>query len=463
MIPSSPSPSRRTFLRGLLALPFSGATPATPRALETADREGTPLAPWQWGQLDIHHISTGRGDSTLIVAPDGTTIMIDAGAMYAHGPFNLDLKPNDTRRPGEWIARYAARRLLAAKSSALDYLVVTHIHPDHIGDVDPSLPRASAGDYQLTGVSDVAAQLPVGVLLDRGAPDYANVDIRTAPFAQNYIRFVQTRLAAGARVERLQAGVNKQIRPAKSPALVKQARAFPTLDVRNIAVNANVWTGHGDESRQLFPSPPAVKPDDAPDENTYSAAFRLTYGKFAYFAAGDLTSNTLDGDLPWRDVESRAAEVAGPVDVAVAAHHGLSDSTGADVVRALRPRIWLIDAWHVSHPSITTLERLFSQRLYPGQRDVFATGLSAANALVNERLTKRFSSATGHVVIRVSPGGDCYRVVVTDNSDESDRVVRVFGPYESADPRPAIKLTRSTCARSTDLCCESSESIISLT
>ena len=63
---------------------------------------------------------------------------------------------------------------------------------------------------------------------------------------------------------------------------------------------------------------------------------------------------------------------------------------------------------------------------------MFATGLSAANGLVNERLTKRFSSATGHVVIRVSPGGGYYRVVVTDNSDEADRVVGLFGPYESS-------------------------------
>jgi len=374
--------------------------------------------------LDIHHISTGRGDSTLIVAPDGTTIMIDAGAIYANSPFNLELKPNETRRPGEWIARYAARRLLDTGNSALDYLVATHIHPDHIGDVDPSLPKASDGDYQLTGVSEVAAQLPVGVLLDRGAPDYANVDIRTAPFAQNYIRFVHARLAAGGRVERLRAGVNNQIR------LLKDANAFPTFAVRNIAVNGNVWTGRRDECRQLFPSGHALKAADVPDENAYSAAFRLTYGKFAYFAAGDLTSNTFDGELPWRDVESRAAQVAGPVDVAVAAHHGLFDSTGADVVRALRPRVWLIDVWHVSHPSITTLERLFSQRLYPGQRDVFATNLSPANGLVNERLTKRLSSASGHVVIRVSPGGARYCVVVTDNSDESDRVVRVLGPHK---------------------------------
>jgi hypothetical protein len=83
------------------------------------------------------------------------------------------------------------------------------------------------------------------------------------------------------------------------------------------------------------------------------------------------------------------------------------------------------------------LERLFSRRLYSGSRDVFATGLSRANALVNDRLTKRLSSTNGHIVIRVSPGGGDYRVVVTANSDEADRVVEVFGPYRSKG-RPSV-------------------------
>lgn len=418
--------SRRAILQGFLGAALAGPVAAASPAPVVADVEGMTLAPWHWGQLDIHHIATGRGDSTLIVAPDGTTIMIDAGAVYANGPFNLDLKPNETRRPGEWIARYAARRLREAGSSELDYLVVTHIHPDHIGDVNPALPKAKGGEYELTGVSDLAAQLPIGVILDRGAPDYADVDIRTAPFAQNYISFIRARLAAGDRVVRLRAGAGDQV------GLGKNARAFPGFAFRNIAVNGAVWTGHHDEHRQIIPPAGVLKPGDVPDENAYSAALRLNYGEFAYFAAGDLTSNTLDGELPWRDVESPAAQVAGPVDVAVAAHHGLFDSTGADVVRALRPRVWLIDVWHVSHPSITTLERLFSQRLYSGPRDVFATGLSAANSLVNERLTKRLSASAGHVIVRVAPGGDRYSVVITDNSDESDRVMRVFGPYESA-------------------------------
>jgi hypothetical protein len=44
----------------------------------------------------------------------------------------------------------------------------------------------------------VAALLPIGVLLDRGALDYDNVAIRDAPFARNYVAFVRTRQAAGA-------------------------------------------------------------------------------------------------------------------------------------------------------------------------------------------------------------------------------------------------------------------------
>jgi beta-lactamase superfamily II metal-dependent hydrolase len=417
---------RRCFLLRLGALaaaaPLSRYAKSNGTLTDEPGIKGHPLSPWRRGYLDIHHIATGRGDSSLIVAPDGTTIMIDAGAMYAGSPFNLDLKPSSARRPGEWIARYARRRLGEIGADGLDYLIVTHLHPDHVGDVDPALPKAGDGDYLLTGVSDVAALLPIGLVLDRGAPNYEEVGIRSAPFAQNYIKFIQARQLSERRVERLRAGSRGQILPVGGAPT-------PSFEMRTLAVNGAVWTGRGEVSERLFP--PSLRPEDVPDENAYSAAFRLKYGGFSYFVAGDLTSNTLEGDLPWRDVESRAARASGPVDIAAAAHHGLFDSTSADVVRALRPRVWLIDAWHVSHPSIATLARLCSQRLYPGPREVFTTGLAQANGLVNDRLTKRLSSAAGHVVVRVSPGGESFQVIITDNSDELDRVIDVFGPYAS--------------------------------
>ena len=71
----------------------------------------TPLAsrlrPWRRGGLEIHHIATGKGDSTLIIGPDGSSLMIDAGASSTPPPASLDIRPSADRRPGEWIGRYA--------------------------------------------------------------------------------------------------------------------------------------------------------------------------------------------------------------------------------------------------------------------------------------------------------------------------------------------------------------------
>ena len=67
---------RRRFLQALLCASSALALPAAALA-ETLI--GSPLPPWREGNFDIHHIDTGRGNSTLLVLPDGTTLMIDAG------------------------------------------------------------------------------------------------------------------------------------------------------------------------------------------------------------------------------------------------------------------------------------------------------------------------------------------------------------------------------------------------
>jgi hypothetical protein len=35
----------------------------------------------------------------------------------------------------------------------------------------------------------------------------------------------------------------------------------------------------------------------------------------------------------------------------------------------------------------------------------------------------------GHIVVRVAPGGDEYRVIVLDDMSDSANVVAIFGPY----------------------------------
>jgi hypothetical protein len=77
------------------------------------------------------------------------------------------------------------------------------------------------------------------------------------------------------------------------------------------------------------------------------------------------------------------------------------------------------------------LHRLYSSRLYPGPRDVFATNMLEANRLVIGTLMDRLKSSQGHVVLRVDPGGDFYRVIILDDSAETFIVKAVYGPYHS--------------------------------
>ena len=88
------------------------------------------LPTWQEGYLDIHTIATGRGDAALIVMPDGTTMMIDAGD---NAKAKDTQHPDASKMPGEWQAIYIKHFLsqLPDKEN-LDYALVTHLHNDHI-------------------------------------------------------------------------------------------------------------------------------------------------------------------------------------------------------------------------------------------------------------------------------------------------------------------------------------------
>src|ERR1041384_5179334 len=58
----------------------SAQTATSPVATPAAPEVGKPLPAWSRGMLDIHQISTGRGNSALFIFPDGTTMLVDAGA-----------------------------------------------------------------------------------------------------------------------------------------------------------------------------------------------------------------------------------------------------------------------------------------------------------------------------------------------------------------------------------------------
>lgn len=268
-----------------------------------AQEVGDVLPKWTPGTLDIHQINTGRGNAAFVVMPDGTTMLIDAGNGGNLPRRGTPPKPDASRTPGEWIARY----MRAMGADAIDYGYLTHFHDDH-----------------MNAMVDVAERIPVRKMLDRAWPDYTYParDHREfqAPAFMQYVAFLKK---GATQAERFQPGRNDQI------VLTKERARYRDFQVRNIAANGEVWTGAGSATKRLFPPLDAVGPDDGPTENMCSQSIKISYGAFDYYTGGDIPGRPRPGYPAWHDVETEVATAVGPVEAAVVNHHGNRDSTNA--------------------------------------------------------------------------------------------------------------------------------------
>src|SRR6185437_1103461 len=94
--------------------------------------------PWSWAlsrgdnRLHISFLDVGQGDSAFIRFPHGSTLLVDAGGLAGASTFDI----------GDRVVAPVLRR---AGVRRLDYLVLTHGDPDHIGGaaaiVDEFRPR----------------------------------------------------------------------------------------------------------------------------------------------------------------------------------------------------------------------------------------------------------------------------------------------------------------------------------
>ncbi len=358
---------------------------------------------WQEGFLDIHHIATGRGSSTFVIGPDGTTLLIDAGDMSGGRPEETVLPrlPDGSRSPGEWIAAYVERfsKTLNRSRPQLDYVLLSHFHADHIGD------RQKGGcvrnGYALSGVTMVAEHVAIGMLVDRGYPSYdfpsREAVLKSNPsFFNDYLSFIAfQRESRRTKVEGFDVG-------SKTQFVLKHApERYARFTIENIAANGRVG------AMTVFPR------EKKPDENMCSCVLKLSYGAFAYYSGGDCSGLSAS-----RDLETPVAEAVGRVDAMLMDHHAYVDAANPAMLAKLRPRVMVIPVWDMWHPHQEAFARMTDRSIYPEDRTIFATGLhpEAKSRLGTGAALIR---PHGHVVIRVSPGGERYRTYVLDATDHA--------------------------------------------
>jgi len=237
-------------------------------------------------QLRVSFLDVGQGDAALIDLPDGRAMLIDAGGNPGGGP-----------DPGEWAL---VPLLRARRRSHIDWVVLTHPHPDHYGGLGALLDAVSIGE-----------------LWDNGQGP-AEVDLN-APSAEAAGLVARAR-SAGARV--------------RGPA---QLCGRP---VRAGAARIEV----------LAPCP---RHDPAYDANDNSLVLRVDYGRRSFLFAGDVEAHG-EAALVASGARLRA-------DVLKVAHHGSRTSSTPAFLRAVAPSLAVISAGATNrfgHPHADVLARL---------------------------------------------------------------------------------------------------------
>jgi competence protein ComEC len=249
--------------------------------------------------LQIYFIDVEGGQSTLLVSPSGTSVLIDAGW------------------PG-YEGRDADRIIAAAHQAGvkqLDYVIVTHYHRDHVG-----------------GIPQLADGIKIGTFIDHGPNLEDSVVTRT-----DYAAY-------------------QKVIEGHAHVVVKPGWTLPIKDmqVRILASAGNhiVTPMAGNAETNPYCAKEPAAPVD-PTENARSIGILVAYGKFRFLDLGDLTKK--------KELELACPNLIGTVDLFLVTHHGSDLSNSKALVWALHPRVAVIDngprkgaspaAWQIVHDS----------------------------------------------------------------------------------------------------------------
>jgi len=252
--------------------------------------------------LRVVFVDVEGGQATLIVTPTGQSLLIDTGWS---GFQNRD----------------ADRIAAAAKQAGLhkiDYVLLTHYHPDHTG-----------------GVPQLVATFPVGTFIDHG-PLAGNGNPGTHHIWQAY----QNVLATG-KYGHLTA------KPGEVLPLTGVTATVVSSDGKLIDHNL----AGGGAPNQFCAVADHWTPDTS--ENAYSVGVMIQFGKFKMLDLGDLTA---DKDRQMVCPKNRLGQVS----LYVLANHGMTPSSSHALVDGIHPEVVVMDNGPYKGGSVAALDMVKS-------------------------------------------------------------------------------------------------------
>lgn len=262
------------------------------------------------GELKIVMLDVGpvEGDSILILAPGGKSVLIDAG---------------DAGK-----GKVVLEALKRHKVEKLDYFIATHPHPDHIG----------AADEVLNGIK-VETVIDNGVDLSTPAPSPTPAKRGAKPAPTPAPRRTRAKTVTSFFDEYKEA-------LQKSGAQHQKAQPAQKIDL-----------GGGAILTVLAPNEPFFTKDQMKaggnEPNANSIVLRLDYGDFSMLLMGDAEEQT-ELRLLGRDADLTAKLIK-------IAHHGSKYASSEDFIKRVKPEAAIIStgAWNrYSHPAQSVLDLL---------------------------------------------------------------------------------------------------------